>query len=300
MNEGRLGKGLDRLLGEDDMSTSESSSESSAGDRPLREIPIDRITTNPYQPREQIDPDELEGLVNSIREEGVLQPILVRAEEDDQFTLAAGERRFRAARKAGLDRIPAVIKELPERRMLEIALVENVQREDLNPIEEARALDRLFTEFDLPLEEISSMVGLSGSAVSNKRRLLNLDDRIRDMIEENALTGGHARALLALSDAETRFRAAQKIVRQDLSVRNTEKLVRNLKNTSTDDRSETSDDTSDALPPELQAIRETLEERVGARVQIQNRKRGGEIQIRYGSSDELNGILERLEITPPQ
>ncbi len=297
MNEGRLGKGLDRLIGDENLAD-QSSEHSSSSDSRLQEIPIDQISPNPYQPRQQIDPDELEGLVQSIREEGVLQPVLVRPDDQDQFTLAAGERRFRAAREAGLDTIPAVVQPLQEQRMLEIALVENVQREDLNPIEEARALERLFTDFDLDLDEISSMVGKSPSSISNKRRLLHLDERIQQLVEKKAISGGHARALLSLQDPEQQHRIAEKIVQNDLSVRNTEKMVQNLKASESDHTKPNDKSPSNDLSPELKSIQESIEEKIGTKVDIKNRKKGGEIRIRYGSNDELSAILKRMGVGP--
>ncbi len=300
MNDKRLGKGLDRLLDDEDIESA-AASESDDGRDPtgerLKDIPINAISVNPYQPRQQISEEELDGLIRSIEKEGVLQPVLVRRVDDENYTLAAGERRYRAAIEAGLERIPAVIKQLSDQRMLEIALVENVQREDLNPIEEARALERLFDEFDLDLEQISSMVGLSRAAISNRRRLLNLDEKIQAMVEKGALSGGHARTLLSLSDPDRQFEVAKRIVRKDLSVRNTEKLVRDMKGDTND--TDAPPTPEDELPPELKSIQNSLEERIGTRVQIKTRKNGGEIQIKYGSNDELDAILDRIGVHPP-
>jgi ParB family chromosome partitioning protein len=292
MDNGRLGKGLDQLLGDDDTPDTPKP-DPALEDARLQKVPLDRISPNPHQPRDTFDPEELEGLVRSIREEGVLQPVLLTPDGNDAYTLAAGERRFRAAKKANLDEIPAVVQELDDQRMLEVALVENVQRENLNPIEKARGLDRLYNNFDLSLDEIADMTGSSPSSISNTRRLLELPEDLQELIGEGALTSGHARALLSLDHPDRQRDAAQKVIQKDLSVRNTEKLVQNLLQTGESDDTDTSNDT---LPPDLQAIQEQLEERVGTRVRIKNHKKGGAIQIKYSSDDELNAILKRLDV----
>ncbi len=293
MDNGRLGKGLDQLLG-DDKPSEPPDTDPALDDARLQNVPIEQIHPNPHQPRKDFDPDELDGLVRSIREEGVLQPVLLSPSGEDEYTLAAGERRFRAAREANLDTVPAVVQELDDQRMLEVALVENVQRENLNPIEKAHGLDRLYNDFDLSLDDIADMTGSSPSAISNTRRLLELPDDLQDLIAEGALTSGHARTLLSLEKPDRQREAAQTIIQQDLSVRNTEKLVQNM--LQSDEKSGRDSNDNDTLPPNLQAIQEQLEERVGTRVRIKNHKKGGAIQIKYSSDEELNAILERLDV----
>ncbi len=254
---------------------------------PLRHIPVERIRRGPWQPRRDFDPAALEELAASIRAQGVLQPVVVRP-AGDAYELVAGERRWRAAQMAGLAEVPAVVREVDDRTAAALALIENIQRRDLNPIEEARGLARLIEEHGLTHQEAAEAVGRSRAAVSNLLRLLELDAEVRDMLERGELEMGHARALLALPPARQR-EAAARVVARGLSVRETERLVRRLRAAAA----------PAARPParrdpDVARLEQALSERLGAPVRLEHRGRGGRIVIRYTSLEELDGILERL------
>ena len=277
-----LGRGLDALL------SGAAAVHSAAGARELRELPLDLIRRNRFQPRRLIDPGSLEELARSIRARGVVQPVVVRPDGDGgRFELVAGERRWRAAQMAELEAIPAVVKELSDEAALGVALIENIQREDLNPIEEALALERLIDDFDLTHQEAGDAVGRSRAAVSNLLRLLDLRDDVRGRLEAGELEMGHARALLAL-EGEAQSRAAAEVAARELSVRETEALVRRLSAPPKDSPSRHAD-------PDVRRLESDLAERLGAPVAIRHGARGaGRLVIRYGSLDELDGILSRI------
>ena len=277
-----LGRGLDALL------SGAAAVHSAAGARGLRELPLDLIRRNRFQPRRLIDPESLEELARSIRVRGVVQPVVVRPDGDGgRFELVAGERRWRAAQMAELEAIPAVVKELSDEAALGVALVENIQRQDLNPIDEALALERLIDDFDLTHQEAGDAVGRSRAAVSNLLRLLDLRDEVRGRLEAGELEMGHARALLAL-EGEVQSRAAAEVVARELSVRETEALVRRLSAPPKDSPSRSAD-------PDVRRLETDLSERIGAPVAIRHGARGaGRLVIRYGSLDELDGILARI------
>lgn len=268
------------------------------------EISVAEILPNPFQPRREFPPESLEELAESIRTHGVLQPLLVR-KAGDKHQLIAGERRLRAAKIAGLSMVPVVYKELDDRVAMEIALVENLQREDLNPMEEAEAYKKLIEEFQLTQEEIAKAVGKSRSAITNILRLLNLPPEIRTRLMEKKITPGHARALLGLESTRAQIVACEEILQQDLSVRETEKLVRQLvKN----DVSRETPSGPKRIPtrelepsPELQAVTEELTRILGTKVNIKSKgeKKGGRIEIEYYSAEELERIIE-LFTTPRQ
>jgi ParB family chromosome partitioning protein len=245
-------------------------------------LAIDAIVANPYQPREHFADEALEELAASIREKGLLQPLLVRR-AGHAYQLIAGERRWRAAQRAGLERVPVVYREAGEQESLELALIENVQREDLNPIEEAKAFQRLMSEFGLSQDEIARRVGKTRSAVSNSVRLLQLPPAVRQRIESGELSAGHARSLLALRAVETQGQVADDIVRRRLSVRETERLVR--------ERAEE----PAAEAGQRRAVEEDLGRVLGTRVRIRQAKGGGgRVEIEFYSLAELNGLIERL------
>ena len=243
---------------------------------------ISDIRPNPHQPREAFGEAALEDLTSSVREKGLLQPLLVRR-IGDGFELIAGERRFRAAQKAGLDKVPIIIRNATDGESLELALIENLQRENLNPIEEARAYQRLGEEFGLRQEEIATRVGKRRSTVANTLRLLLLPEEIRLQIESGVLSAGHARSLLGLASAPEQGAAARQIVESQLSVRDTERLV----------RSRTSQVTAD--DPDRRALETELTRSLGTRVRVRPGKSGrGKIEIEYYSADELTGLAHRL------
>ncbi len=276
-----LGRDLTALLGASAPLASDGEGE------PLRHIPVERIRRGPWQPRRDFDPAALEELAASIRAQGVLQPVVVRP-AGDAYELVAGERRWRAAQMAGLAEVPAVVREVDDRTAAALALIENIQRRDLNPIEEARGLARLIEEHGLTHQEAAEAVGRSRAAVSNLLRLLELDAEVRAMVERRELEMGHARALLALPPARQR-EAAARVVARGLSVRETERLVRRL-------RAAAAPPVRPAArrDPDVARLEQALSERLGAPVRLEHAGRGGRIVIRYTSLEELDGILERL------
>ncbi|MFW6348852.1 MAG: ParB/RepB/Spo0J family partition protein [Thiohalospira sp.] len=284
-----LGRGLDALLSDPDAAASPTV-DRAAGDQ-LAEIPVERIRRGRYQPRRDMDPDALEELAHSIRMQGVVQPIVVRAVEDAEvdYEIIAGERRWRAAAMAELATIPAVIREVPDQAALAIALIENIQREELNPIEEAHALHRLIEEFELTHHQVAEAVGRSRVAVTNLLRLMGLEEGARELVEMGALEMGHARALLALEGAE-QVRAARDVAQRELTVRETEKLVRRLQEGAPEPAEPPRED------PDVRRLQEDLSERLGAPVKVSQGRQGrGKVEIRYNSLDELEGILAHIK-----
>jgi len=257
-----------------------------AGAETLRTLPVDAITPGPYQPRSIFDEGRLNELADSIREQGVIQPVIVRAVPEGGYELIAGERRWRAAQLAAVEDIPAIVREVSNEVAVAMALVENIQREDLNPIEEARALRRLVDEFQMTHQQAGDAVGRSRTAVSNLLRLLELSAEVRELVDARHLEMGHARAVLSL-EPELQARAAREVVRKGLSVRETEALVRRLKSPPLHRQ---------PLPdPDILRLQETLSEKLCAKVKLQHSAKGkGKMVIAYNSADELDGILAQL------
>jgi ParB family chromosome partitioning protein len=255
----------------------------------LRELPLDVIRPGRYQPRSVFDEEKLAELADSIRAQGVVQPVVVRPVGDDAYELIAGERRWRAAQIAGAEHIPAVVRDVPDEVSVAMALIENIQREDLNPLEEATALRRLIDDFDMTHQEAADAVGRSRAAVSNLLRLLELMQEVKDMIDLRRIEMGHARALLSLDD-ELQVQAAREVVRKRLSVRETENLVRRLQQSKKQKGQR-------RLDPDIQRLQNRMSEQLGARVRIQHQASGkGRLVISYNSADEFDGILERLRL----
>ncbi len=283
-----LGRNLSSMLSKNTLKKVEHES----GDQ-LRHLPLDLIQPGQYQPRSVFDEEKLDDLATSIRAQGVIQPIVVRRVDDGsgapQYELIAGERRWRAAQRAGIDSIPAVIRDVADDAAVAMALIENIQREDLNPLEEAGALKRLVEDFDLTHQQAADAVGRSRAAVSNLLRLLELMQEVKDMVDARIIEMGHARALLSL-DADQQVSAAREVVRKRLSVRNTESLVRRLKKG-------LAGTGRPAVNPDIQRLQNRLEESLCTKVQIQHKSSGkGKMVISYNSSDELDGILERFDL----
>ncbi len=252
----------------------------------LKELPLDQISPGPYQPRSLFDEGRLQALAESIRHQGVIQPVIVRASGNHEYQLIAGERRWRAAQLAGIERIPAIIRDVADEVAIAMALVENIQREDLNPIEEATALRRLVDEFQLTHQQAGDAVGRSRTAVSNLLRLLELSAEVRELVDARHLEMGHARALLSL-DPALQAQAARVVVRRQLSVRQTEQMVRQLKNPP--------DRKPNVIDPDILRLQDSLSEKLCAHVRLQHNTKGkGKLIIAYNSTDELEGILENL------
>ncbi len=282
-----LGRGLDALL---------ATSNASAASQPLvaednselQKLPIEYLQPGKYQPRKDMSPEALEELASSIRSQGVIQPIVVRKLADHLFEIIAGERRWRAAQIAELDTVPCIIKNVPDEAAVAIALIENIQREDLNAMEEAQALDRLMIEFDLTHQEVAEAVGKSRTTVTNLLRLNNLNDDVKLLLEHGDIEMGHARALLAL-EGELQNEAAQTVSGKGLTVRDTENLVRKLLEPAKP-KAET------VIDPDVKRLETTLSENLGAPVAIAHNAKGkGKMTINFSSLDQLDGILAKIK-----
>ena len=275
-----LGKGLDALLGDD--FTNEPEVKSSLF------LPISQVESCAAQPRKQFDPDALADLADSIRQHGIIQPLTVRKLQSGYYQIIAGERRWRAARMAGLTQVPVVVIEADDRKAMELAMIENLQREDLNPMEEAEGYRTLMEQYGLTQEETSQRVGKSRSAVANALRLLHLSDEVRALVEEGKLSGGHARALVPLT-AELQKKAAAVIIKDDLSVRQTELLVKKL----TADKPQKPAKDAGSVEYAAEAARE-LSERLGRPCKIVTGRKKGRLELEYYGVDDLNALLDAL------
>lgn len=276
-----LGKGLDALI---PAGQSAPSAEMSG----VTQIPVDLIQRNPRQPREKFDLEELDNLAGSIREHGVIQPLIVSPAQNGIYVLIAGERRLQASRKAGLKTVPVVIRHATDQQLLELALIENVQRADLNPIEEAEAYQHLAREFKMSHETIAARVGKSRVAVTNTLRLLDASAAVKQALVDGRISEGHARALLALNSAKGQDALLNQIINLDLSVRQTEVLTRKYsgQKTATKKKSGPSADVTD--------VERRLRSSLGTKVALKHGRRGGTVTIYYYSDEELNSLLEKL------
>ncbi|MCS7178665.1 MAG: ParB/RepB/Spo0J family partition protein [Anaerolineae bacterium] len=253
----------------------------------ILEVPVEDIRPNPHQPRMLIRDDELVELALSIQTHGILQPLIV-VREGDGYQLVAGERRWRAAKLAGRTTVPVIVKDLAPQQTLELALVENLQRKDLNPLEEAAAYRQLIEEFGLTHEEVAQRVGRSRVAVTNTLRLLKATDAVKEALLNGRIGEGHARALLALEDPEAQVAALRIVLRQGLTVRQTEELVGRIL------QARPSKPTARPTAPQVQALEDRFRQALGTRVQVRPGKKGGRIIIYYYSDEELEGLYERL------
>jgi ParB family chromosome partitioning protein len=260
-------------------------------DGELREVPIDLIQRGRFQPRRDMDPAALQELADSIRQQGVMQPVVIRPIAEGRYELIAGERRWRATQMAGLDSIPAIIRDVPDEAAIAMALIENIQRENLNPIEEAFALQRLQDEFGLTQAQVAEAVGKSRTTITNLLRLIGLSEDVRIMLEHGDLEMGHGRAMLTLAP-ELQMQVAKQVVAKSLSVRQTEALVRRVQQETPDNKARK----KGALDPNIRALQDDLADRLGARVSIDHGQRGkGKLVIEYSSLDELDGILGHIK-----
>jgi len=282
-----LGRGLDALLAGSAPADGGVSAGSADSTSDIRSVPVENIDRGRYQPRRDFEPNALQELANSIKAQGLMQPIVLRPIAGDRYEIIAGERRWRAAQLAGMSDIAALVREVDDEAAIAMALIENIQREDLNPIEEATALARLQSEFGLTQQEVADAVGKSRPAVANLLRLMTLEPEVRRLLEHGDLDMGHARSLLALTGSQ-QLTAARQVVSGELSVRQTEALVRRL-------QADARKPGPTAPDPDIRRLQDDLAARLGARVQIQHSASGkGRLVLSYGSLDELDGILAHI------
>ena len=291
----RLGRGLDALLSKPIAETSAVIGHDAADG--LHQIPLDLLQRGQYQPRIDIRQDTLEDLAGSIRAQGVIQPIVARPVGKDgnvqRYEIVAGERRWRAAQMAGLKEIPAIVRDVPDEAAIAVALIENIQRENLNPLEESRALDRLIREFELTHAEAAKAVGRSRVTVSNLLRLQELSDKVKSMLEARQLEMGHARALLSIGNAVQQHDAARQIVKKGMSVRETERLVRRMLDNAGKKNSAKGQGAANA---DIRRLEIEVSEKLGAKVRVNHTVRGsGKLVISYHNLEELDGILKHIK-----
>lgn len=283
-----LGKGLGALLSENIISEPEEKNDNS-----VLEVDINKIEPNKNQPRKVFDNEKLSELAESIKEIGIVQPVVVK-KNGDFFIIVAGERRWRAAREAGLKTVPVIIKDYDEFASLEASLIENIQREELNPLEEALAYKRFHEEYNFNQETIAKKVGKSRAAVANSMRLLNLDKRVQNFIKENKLSSGHARALLAITDNDLQFDAAEKVIEENLSVRMTEDFVKKFIENIDKEKQKNENEILKKTQPNFEIynqIAKSLNDILGTKVTIKNGKNKGKIEIEYYSEEELDRLV---------
>ncbi|MFC3094170.1 ParB/RepB/Spo0J family partition protein [Alteromonas sediminis] len=289
-----LGRGLDALLAtskakSDSLSDSVADESTEATSNELKKLPIEFLTPGKYQPRKDMSPEALDELASSIRSQGVIQPIVVRPISEDKYEIIAGERRWRASQLAELDVVPCLVKAVPDEAAVAIALIENIQREDLNAMEEAQALERLMNEFALTHMEVAEAVGKSRTTVTNLLRLNNLNDDVKKLLEYGDIEMGHARALLALS-GDAQSETAHTVSNKGLTVRDTEKLVKKVLEPAPEKAPK-------AIDPDVKRLTETLAERLGAAVAIDHNVKGkGKLTISFNDLDQLDGILRHFPL----
>lgn len=304
-----LGKGLGAIFGDEVMESAAEEQEakhqakSKSAQEPKKKeeendigkelmVKVTAIEPNREQPRKDFNEEAMEELAESMKVYGVLQPLLVQ-KKGDYYEIIAGERRWRAAKLAGLKEVPVVIREYTKQQTMEIALIENVQREDLNPIEEAKAYQRLIQEFELKQEEIAARVGKNRVTITNSMRLLKLDERVQDLLIQNQITGGHARALLSVEDGQLQYELAGKIIAENLSVRETEKLVKSLSKKKNPKEKKVEDESLTLIFRDLE---ERMKSAMGTKVSINRKdKNKGRVEIEYYSESELERIVELIE-----
>ncbi|MCD2346880.1 ParB/RepB/Spo0J family partition protein [Clostridium guangxiense] len=279
-----LGRGLGALIQDNNLIKEENQS--------INKIELNLIKPNKEQPREYFDEKKISQLAESIKEHGIIQPLVLK-KEGDIYTIVAGERRWRAAKSIGLTEIPAVIIDATKKDLLEISLIENIQREDLNPIEEAKAYKKLLDDFNLTQEELGKRVGKSRVAITNCMRLLNLDTRVQDYLIDEVISEGHGRALLSVEDKNVQYKLAQAIIDEDLSVRDTENLIKDYyKKPKQDNKKKTEENNN----PYVSDIKSKLESYFGTKVLLKNGKNKGKIEIEYYSNEDLQRIIDILKI----
>ena len=286
-----LGKGLNALIPEDTVILEPKKGKDKNDDNGYSLIDINLIKSNESQPRKSFDDEKIMELAESIKSNGIIQPLILRKDKDE-YIIVAGERRWRAAKYIGIKEIPAVIMDLTEKQILEISLIENIQREDLNSIEEAIAYKKLITDFDLTQEQLSKGIGKSRVAITNTMRLLNLSEDVQQYIIEGVISEGHGRALLAITDSKLQCELAQNVIDDKLSVRELEFLIRKLKTKSEPSKSKAKKETN----PYYKEVIEKLENYFGTKVNVTNKNNKGKIEIEYYSEEDLQRILEIINL----
>ena len=286
-----LGKGLNALIPEDTVILEPKKGKDKNDDNGYSLIDINLIKSNESQPRKSFDDEKIMELAESIKSNGIIQPLILRKDKDE-YIIVAGERRWRAAKYIGIKEIPAVIMDLTEKQILEISLIENIQREDLNSIEEAIAYKKLITDFDLTQEQLSKRIGKSRVAITNIMRLLNLSEDVQQYIIEGVISEGHGRALLAITDSKLQCELAQNVIDDKLSVRELEFLIRKLKTKSEPSKSKAKKETN----PYYKEVIEKLENYFGTKVNVTNKNNKGKIEIEYYSEEDLQRILEIINL----
>ena len=279
-----LGKGLSALIPDESFNTDNKNSTLS--------ISINKIKSDKDQPRKSFDSEKIAELTESIKTHGIIQPLILRKIDNDQYIIVAGERRWRAAKIAGLKEVPAIIMDLTESEILEISLIENIQRQDLNPIEEAIAYKKLIDDFKMTHEELSKRIGKSRTSITNTMRLMNLDDRVQQYIIEGVISEGHGRALLGIKDFEIQYELAQQVIDEKLSVRELEKIIRRI----IEPNNRNSSSSKQELNPYYKEIKNQLQNYFGTKVNISNKNNKGKIEIEYYSEDDLQRILDIINI----
>lgn len=286
-----LGKGLDALIPVSDNAIKKELSNEEKNI--ILDLDIERVKPNKEQPRKFFDESKLIELSESLKEHGIIQPLVVK-KIGDIYSIIAGERRYRAAKLAGFKKVPAIVMDISDAKLLQVSLIENIQREDLNPIEQAIAYEKLLNEYNLTQEELSAKIGKSRSSISNSMRLLNLDERVKDFIIQGVISEGHGKVLLPL-DEEKQYEAAQKIIDDCLSVRDAEKLVKLYAN-SENIKDEEKEETKKILNPYYKDIRDRLQDYFGTKVSINSNKNKGKIEIEYYSEEDLQRILDIINL----
>ncbi|CUU51186.1 ParB/RepB/Spo0J family partition protein [Clostridium beijerinckii] len=280
-----LGKGLGALIPEE--------SDNAAQENNSFLIPINKIKSDEDQPRKLFDSEKIAELAESIKAHGVIQPLILRELKNDKYIIVAGERRWRAAKMVGLKEVPAIIMELSDKDILEISLIENIQRQDLNPIEEALAYRKLLNDFKITQEELSKRIGKSRVAIANTMRLMNLDERVQQYIIESIITEGHGRVLLSINDKQKQYEIAQQVIDEKLSVRELERLIKRIND---DIEKEKNNENIGEVNLYYKEIKNQLQNYFGTKVNILNKKNKGKIEIEYYSEEDLQRILDIINM----
>lgn len=282
-----LGKGLGALIPDEIQDEVKTDIKDKASSSTL--IPLDKIINNSDQPRKFFDSDNIAELAESIKNHGIIQPLILKKHQK-KYIIIAGERRWRAAKMLSLKEVPAIVMDLSDKEVLEISLIENIQRQDLNPIEEALAYRKLIDEFNLTQQELSQRIGKSRVSITNTMRLINLDERVQQYLIESVISEGHGRALLAVEDKDLQYKLAQKIIDEKLSVRELEKLIKSVFKEKEENKEEVK------FNPYVKDVEDKLQDYFGTKVNINSKNKKGKIEIEYYSDDDLNRILELMNI----